>query len=46
MQMGDRILCQHGDIVGVDHLRQSVVDFRVDVIRTAGKYDTAVARLI
>ena len=46
IQVGNRILRQHGDIVGCDHLRQTVVHFRIDMIRTSSKDDAAVSSLI
>ena len=46
VQVGNGILGQHGDIVGCDHFRQAVVDFRVDMVRTSGQDDAPVAGLI
>ena len=43
IQVRDRIFCQHSDIVGINKLRQTVVDFRIDVIRASGKDDPPVA---
>ncbi len=37
--MGDGILRQYGQIVGVDQLRNPVVDLRVDMVGPAGKDD-------
>ena len=39
-QMGNRILCQDCDSVGCDQFRNSVVDLRINVIRTAAENDT------
>ena len=44
--MGDRVLGENGYVIGIDQLRQPVVYFRVNVIRTARKYDSTVSRLI
>ena len=38
-ELGDGILGEHGDAVGVDHLRNAVIDLRVDMVRAAGKDD-------
>ena len=46
VQMRDRIFCQDGNIIGVDQLRQSVIDLRVRVIRTSGKNNSAIAGFI
>ena len=40
MQMGDGVLGQNGKSVGCDQFRNTVVDLRVNMIWTAGKYDT------
>ena len=42
-QMGNRVLRQHAQSVGVDHIRDTVMDFRIDVVRTAGKHDASAA---
>ena len=39
--MGNRVLRQHAQSVGVDHIRDTVMDFRIDVVRTAGKHDAS-----
>ena len=44
--MRNRILGQHGNIVGSDQFRNPVVDFRIDMIRTSGKYDSAVSGFV
>ena len=46
MQVGYGILRQYSDIVGSDHLRQAVVDFRIHVVRASCQYDTAVSCLV
>ena len=33
-KVGDRIFCQHGNAVGIDQFRNSMIDLRVDVVRT------------
>ena len=43
MEVGHRILSQHGDIVGVDHLRQAVVHLGVNMVRTSRKDDPPVS---
>ena len=44
--MGDRIFCQHGNIVGCDHFRQTVVHFRINMVRTSGQNDSPVSCFI
>ena len=44
--MGYGILRQHGDIVGSNHIRYAVMDFRVDVIGPPRQDDTPVSRLL
>ena len=39
--MGDGILGQHGDIVGGDQLWNTVIDFRVDMIRASCQHNAA-----
>ena len=46
MEVGDRVLCQHRNIIRVDKLRNSVVHLRVYMVRASGKDDPAVAGLI
>ena len=46
MKMGDGVLCQYCNIVGCDQFRESMVDFRVNMIRTSRQNDTTVAGLI
>ena len=46
MQVRYGILCQHCNVVGCDHLRQTVVYFRVNVIGTSRQDDSSVACLI
>ena len=38
--MGNRVLCEYGDAIAVDQIRDSVMDFRVNVVRAACKYDS------
>ena len=45
MQVADGILGQHGDTVGIDQLRNTMVDFRVDMVRTACQYNAPVSGL-
>ena len=40
--MGDGILCQDGDVVGINHIRNAVMDLRIDVIGAACEYNSAV----
>ena len=40
-QMGDGVLGQNSYIIGSDQLRDTVVDLRVNMVRTTCKYDTA-----
>ena len=46
MQVGDGVLCQDGDIVGVDELRYAVVDLRVNVVGAPCQDDAPVSCLI
>jgi len=39
--MGDRIFRQNGKSVGGDHLRDTVVDLRIVMVWTTGKYNAA-----
>ena len=41
-EMGNRILCQHGEVVGGDELRNAVVDLRIAVVGSAGQNDAPV----
>ena len=45
-QVGDGVLRQHRQVEGGDHLRQAVVDLRVDVVRASGQDDTALSGLL
>ena len=36
-KVGDRIFCQHGNAVGIDQFRNSMIDLRVDVVRTSAE---------
>ena len=45
MQMRDRILGQYGNAIRVDQLRNTMVDLRVNVVRTSCEDDTAFAGL-
>ena len=38
-QMGNRILCEHCHTIAVDQIRDTVMDLRVNMVRTAGKND-------
>ena len=40
-EMRDGILCQYGDSVAVDQIRDSVMDFRVDVVGASCQNDTS-----
>ena len=40
-EMGDGILCQYGDPVAVDQIRDSVMDLRVDVVGASCQNDTS-----
>ena len=40
---GDTVLTENGKTEGVDHLRNTVMDLRIRVIRTAGKNNTLLA---
>ena len=42
-QMTDGILAQHGDAIGVNELRNTMVDLRVDVIRASAEDDAHLA---
>ena len=44
--MGDRIFCQHGNPVGINQFRDTVIDFRVYMVRTSGKDNTAFSGFI
>ena len=39
LQMGDGVLGEDGDAVGIDHLRDAVVDLRIHVVGTACQHD-------
>ena len=39
--MGYGILCEYGQIIGVDQLRDTVIDLGVDMVRSAGQHNTA-----
>ena len=41
IQMGDRIFRKNGKSVGGDHLRDTVVDLRIVMVWTTGKYNAA-----
>ena len=40
-QVGDTVFRQHGDIVGSNQLRNTVIDLRVDMIGTPGEDNAA-----
>ncbi len=42
-QMGNRILRQHAQSVGVDQIRNTVMDLRIDMVWTTGKNDAPAA---
>ena len=42
-EMTDRVLGQNCHSIGSDELRDSVVDLRIDVIRTTGEHDSVFA---
>ncbi len=44
-EMGDGVLGQHRHPVGIDHLRDSVVDLRVDMIGSSGENDAVASGL-
>ena len=46
MKMGYRIFSQYGNIIGKDHLRKSMIDFRVDMVRSSGKDDSSVSGFV
>ena len=37
LQVGNGVLGQHGNPIGINQFWDAVVDFRVDVVRPAGK---------
>lgn len=43
-QVGDGIFRQHTQTVGIDHIRDSVMDFRVNVVRPSCQDDAAASR--
>ena len=45
-QMRDRILCQYGNAVGVDQVRDTVMDLRINVVWPSGQHDAASSCLI
>ena len=45
-KVGNGIFCQHGKIVGANQLRDTVVNFRIGVIRTTGKDNPSVPGLL
>ena len=45
-EMGDGILGQHREVVARDQLRDTMVDFRIHVVRTTREHDPAVAGLL
>ena len=38
-QMRDTVLCQYSNAIGCDQFRYAVIDFFIDMVWTAGKYD-------
>ena len=44
--MRDGVLCEDGEAVGGDELRDTVVDLRVDMVGTAREHDAAVPALL
>lgn len=45
-KVGDTVFTEDGESQAVNELRNAVVDFRIDVIRTAAKDDCSVAGLL
>ena len=43
--MGHRILSQYGESVGSNQIRNTVMDFRVYMVRPAGQNNTALTML-
>ena len=39
-KMGDGILCQHGNVIGDDQLRNPVIDLRVNMVGASGKHNS------
>ena len=44
-EVGDGILCQHGNSVRIDQFRNSMVDLGVDVVRTSAEYNSGTSCL-
>ena len=40
-QMGNGIFCQYTHTVGSNHFRNTVIDFRINMVWTTGQHDTA-----